>query len=166
MKPNKAKLIQENLLLKAKIILNGGLFHKKDDLPPEIENEFLRHVLAFEEATPMPMYEYLKINPNTFPLEKTLSDEELEIQFNRLEKLLNDHNIVIDLRDGLPLRLAYKFITEEALLEKYEFVAHVTLHIDGCSGYCPDCFQADYCTVKDEIWSKEELEKERQKNKS
>ncbi|WP_456408642.1 hypothetical protein [Caldithrix abyssi] len=161
----KHKLIQENLLLKAKILLKGGVFHQESELPPEVENEFLKHVLQFEEAVPVPMYEYLKIDPKTFPPEQTLDDLELKAQYSRLEQLLNAHNIVIDLVEALPLRLAYKFLTEEALLEKFEFVDGATLHIDGCSGWCPGCFQADYCSTKDEIWGKEEFERERQKIK-
>lgn len=162
----KTSLIQENLLLKVKVLLKSGELHQKSELPLEVENEFLKQILKYEEAEVIPMYQYLNIAPDTFPPENTLNDEELEMQFKRLEQLLNKHNIVIDLVDGLPLCLAYKFITEEAMLEEYQFIEDVTLHLDGCGGWCPDCFQADYCTTKDDIWSEEELEQERRKNKS
>lgn len=163
MKNKKDKLIQENLLLKAKALLKGGEFHQKEDLPPEIENEFLKHVFEFEEAKPIPTYQYLNIDPHSFPSEQSLNDEELEAQYDRLEQLLNAHNIVIDLQPELPLRQAYKYLTEEVLLEKYEFVKGMTLHLDGCDGYCPGCFQVDYCAVKDKIWTEAELKKEREK---
>ncbi len=166
MKRNKGELIKKNLLLKAKLILKGGLIREQNEVPPEIENEFLKNVLEFEETEPIPMYQHLHIKPNTFPAEKNLNDEELEEQYKRFEQLLNVHNIVINLQPGLPLRLAYKYLTEEALPGKYTFVKGMTLHLDGCDGYCPDCFQADYCHIKDAIWSKEELEKEREKNPS
>jgi len=115
MKKNKTKLIQENLLLKAKILLKGGVFHQKSELPPEIENEFLQHVLKFEEAVPVPMFEYLKIDPKAFLPENLHTGEELLVQFNRLERLLNEHNIVIELQQDLLLRLPYKQLTDEVL---------------------------------------------------
>ena len=166
MKKSKLKLIQENLLLKAKLILKGGFFNQERELPPEIENEFLKNVLEFEETEPVPMYQYLHIEPDAFPAEKDLSEEELEKQYTRLEQILNDHNIVIDLQPDLPIRVAYKYLTEEALPREYTFVKGMTLHLDGCDGYCPDCFQFDYCKFKYEFWSKEEIGQERKKKKN
>ena len=166
MKARKNKLIQENLLLKAKLILKGGIFHQEREIPPEIENTFLKQVFEFEETDPMPMYQYLHIEPDDFPAEKELNDKELEEQYIRLEELLKAHNIFIEFQPGLPRRIAYRYLTEEVFYEKYVFVEGMTLHLDGCTGYCPDCFQLDYCDVKDEIWSKEEIERERKKKQS
>lgn len=165
MKKSKLKLIQENLLLKAKLILKGGFFHEEREVPPEIENAFLKNVLEFEETEPISMYQYLHIEPNTFPPEKELSDKELEEQYTRIEQLLNEHNIVIELQPDLPLRLAYKYLIEDVLTRKYTFIKGMTLHLDGCDGYCPDCFQLDYCKIKYEFWSKEEIERERRRKK-
>ncbi len=152
-------------MLKAKILSKGGVLDEGNELPLEIENEFLERVLKFEKAVPVPMYKYLNVDRNAFPPEKELSEEEIIGQFDRLEQLLNTHNIFIELQEGLPLRLAYKHIVEEALQEEHEFVEGFALHLDGCDGYCPGCFQADYCSVKDEIWTEEEIEKERKKNR-
>jgi len=46
----KEKLDQENFLLKSKIITQGGIFSEESDIDPEIENAFLKNILAFEEA--------------------------------------------------------------------------------------------------------------------
>ncbi len=153
-------------MLKSKLNLKGGSFREEHGVPPEIENAFLKNVLEFEETEPIPMYQYLHIKPDTFPAEKDLNGKELEEQYNQLEQLLNAHNIVIDLQPDLPRRFAYKFLTEEVLYEKYVFIEGMTLHLDGCTGYCPDCFQLDYCDVKDEFWSKGEIEREQRKKKS
>ena len=59
-----------------------------------------------------------------------------------------------------------KDLSEEALPREYTFVKGMTLHPDGCTGYCPDSFQFDYCEVKYEFRSKEEIERERQKKRS
>ncbi len=44
------KLEQENFLLKSKIAIKGGDFQKFSDIDPEIENQFLKNIMAFEEA--------------------------------------------------------------------------------------------------------------------
>ena len=53
----KEKLEQENFLLKSKIIIKGGDFQKFSDIDPEIENQFLKNIMAFEEGEVKPVHE-------------------------------------------------------------------------------------------------------------
>jgi len=163
-KPNLFKIIQENLLLKAKILLKGGYFSQGNEIPPEIENEFLKQVLAFEEAEPRPLYQVLGVSPDAYPPAEQLSEKKLQEKYQDLIVQLESHQISVDLKEGIPLRQVYQYLVEE-LQEKFTIIPGMTLHLDGCSGWCPDCFQVDYCDVKDDIWTKEDLERERKKGK-
>ena len=158
------KLEQENVSLKAKIVQKDGYIQTYSDINPKIENQFLKNVLAFEEAEEKHVYEILGVNPNDFPPASCLSDEELRLKFELLIQIMSEHNFIYELAENLPISVAYRYLTEEFL---YEFETVLPdgciCHVHGCGGDCPGCFQADYCEIKDEIWSKEELEAERLK---
>ncbi len=161
MSGKKERIKQENALLNAKLILKNGHIEGKKDIDPELENQFLKQCLAFEEAPVKPFHEILGVDPRDFPPAEHLCDKELRTKLDQLLTALDNHGISLDLNDGVPSRLVYAFLAEEYLHEPVtDFPG---LHIDGCSGWCPDCFQADYCKTKDEIWTKEELERERRK---
>ncbi len=163
-KPNLFKIIQENILLKARILLKGGHFSQFKEIPPKIENEFLKQVLAFEEAEPQPLYQVLGISPDAYPPPEQLTEKELQEKYQDLMMQLESHQISVDLKEGLPLRKIYQYLVEE-LQEKFTIIPGMELHLDGCSGWCPDCFQVDYCDAKDDFWTREELERERNKKK-
>ncbi|MFC1854020.1 hypothetical protein ACFL27_27865 [candidate division CSSED10-310 bacterium] len=73
-----------------------------------------------------------------------LSDEQIEQALDNIMKLLPEYNYSIDVNEGIPPRLLYEhvleFLNEEAL-----FISHGCCHYDGCSGFCPDCFQRPWC---------------------
>lgn len=75
---------------------------------------------------------------------KLLSDEEI---FNEVESLL-DHlakiNVQVDLQGELPSRLLYEHLLE-ILEDRFDILVDGMWHIDGCSGYCPGCFQRPWC---------------------
>jgi len=157
----KEKFDQENFVLKSKVIMKGGIFHESEDLDPEIENMFLKNIMAFEEAEIKPVHEILGVDPKSFPPADLLSENELKAEMDRLFRLFDEHGMTYDLKEGIPLKVSYKFLTEEYLLEESSDIPGWV--IDGCSGDCPSCFQADYCDVKDDIWGEEELKAERKK---
>ena len=55
------KIEQENLLLQSEIILRGGTIGDSGNLPPEIENQFLKNIIAFENADQKPLFEIMGI---------------------------------------------------------------------------------------------------------
>lgn len=156
------ELEQENLFLKDKIIQKGGHIEKLADIEPEIENQFLKNVLAFEEAEEKRVFEILGINPNDFPPVNRLTQEELQSKFELLIEIMAEHNFIYELTEDLPISIAYRYLTEEFLHEFESVLPDGWMcHVNGCGGDCPSCFQADYCQIKDDIWSREELEAER-----
>lgn len=154
------KLEQENFVMKSKLIIKGASLDSSNSIDPEIENTFLKNVFAFEEAEYKVVYEILGIAPTDFPAAETLSDKEIEKNYERLVELLEKHNMYVDMQEGLPAKLAYKYLIEEYLFEETQEVSGFDIIIDGCSGDCPGCFQMDYCNIKDDIWPPEKLKAE------
>lgn len=156
----KKDLKAENFAMKAELIANGGLLGGKSDVPDEIENQFLKHVLEYERA---PYVKTKSLIPE-FPSEDSLNDKELEKELARLIGELASQHIQYGLCKKLPIRIAYKYLTEEYINGEVKLLeGGGNTFIDGCSGDCPSCFQVDYCDSVSEIWEKDELEKERRK---
>ena len=153
---------QKNILLKSKIIINGGNMELSDELPLEVENEFLENVITYEKAPEKPIYQIIGVNPDDFPPSEKPSDEEILQKLKLLIPLLQEHSIFPEYKEGVPDRLVYQALQEE-LTEVITVLPFGAWHLDGCDGWCPGCFQADYCRSKDETWSKEEFEEEREK---
>ena len=156
----KKDLKSENFAMKAELIANGGVLGGKSELPDEIENQFLKNIIAFERAP----YVKTKTLIPEFSSEAELNDEDLEKEFERLIGELAARHIQYGLCKKLPIRIAYKYLTEEYLNGEVKLLeGGGNIFIDGCSGACPSCFQVDYCDSVAEIWDKDELEKERRK---
>jgi len=156
----KEKLDQENFVMKSKLLIKGASFNNTTDIDPEIENAFLKNVFAFEEAEYKAVYKILGISPTDFPAADTLSNKEIEKNYERLVELLEKHNMYVDMQEGVPIKIVYKYLIEEYLFEETQEVPGFDTIIDGCSGDCPSCFQMDYCKNKDDIWPPEELKAE------
>ncbi len=152
------KLKAENFAMKAEIIANDGIMNTESDLPPEIENQFLKNIIEYERAEETVIRDLIP----EFPPENELTDEEVEKEFERLISELAKNHIIYGLPEELPKRVAYKYLTEEILDDTVKIPGFGgNWHIDGCSGWCPNCFVVDYCETVYEIWSPEELERER-----
>ena len=160
----KEKLEQENFLLESKIILKGGDIHRCSDIDPEIENQFMKNIIAFEEAELKPLYEIIDVNLDDFPPVAQLSKDEIKSKFDLLLKQFEDHGISYDVSDKVPVEISYRFLTEDYLHQLHEDLPDgFGLHIDGCSGDCPSCFQVDYCDIVNDTWTPEELIKEQKR---
>ena len=112
------KLREENELLRMKIQAQfGGMSGAASDIPPELENEFLKKVMAFEEQYTQTEYTPVKVsalidNPQ-FKKSEELSEEEFEKEWDRLQNLLEEKGIGVDFIHERDDRFQYKFITEE-----------------------------------------------------
>jgi hypothetical protein len=94
--------------------------------------------------------EYFIKNPDDMD-DATLAAE-LELLTNSLAKV----QISVDLNDGIPAQLVYAYLLER-LQEEFELMIEGTVHLDGCSGYCPDCFQRPWCEFGNQsCWSEDE----------
>ena len=154
MKKDRQDKMSENFLLHAKVLISGGhTFENKDSkLPTEIENQFLRNVLAFEEAPLQKLSDLLDFHPKDWPNENVISNDDLCEKLDILSDILAEHHIVIVLQDNLPDRMAYKYLIEDYIPnEKIEMIEGMTMNINGCDGFCKGCFQLEWCETGQEM---------------
>ena len=109
-------LRMENELLKLKLQAQfGAKLGEGETLPPEIENEFLKNVFAFEQNlgdyTPIKVVELLG-SPD-FKKAAELDEASLKIEYDRLIELLNEKSMAVDFIRPRNDRFMYQFITEE-----------------------------------------------------
>ncbi|HVK97158.1 MAG TPA: hypothetical protein VM368_05040, partial [Flavisolibacter sp.] len=110
-------LRMENEILKLKMQAeHGAVFGKgEEDIPPEVENEFLQQVQQFEDAWQNMKYVkvYDKIGRPPFKKEDELDASEIVFELKRITSLMNDKDIFLDVLGEYEPRVIYKFITEE-----------------------------------------------------
>lgn len=110
-------LRMENEFLQMKLSAETGAVFggERSDLPPEIMNEWLKNVAAFEknyvEGKDQSVREILG-NP-VFRKESLLDDASLDSEYERLMNELEEHGIHIDFARERDKRFKYRFITEE-----------------------------------------------------
>jgi len=106
----------ENEILRIKVKTElGGEYESDENLSPELENEFLKNILAFE-------HRYAKIkmvkiadllgNPS-FKKSNIMDDNAITEAYKDLEELLAQKNIVVEFTRPRDERFKYRFITEE-----------------------------------------------------
>ena len=106
----------ENEILKLKIQAeHGAVFMHHQEVAPEIEADFLKHIQAFEEAwKDVKMIKvYDIVGRPAFSSEEDLDDKSLEEALLLLHELLNSHHIQLDIIGEYEPRVIYRFITEE-----------------------------------------------------
>lgn len=106
----------ENEILRIKVKTElGGDFESDENLSPELENEFLKNILAFEHR-----YARIKMvkmadllgNPEVKKAAK-MDDKAIADAYRLLEELLAQKNIVVEFTRPRDARFKYRFITEE-----------------------------------------------------
>ena len=116
----------ENEFLKIKLKAQYGdafSMETNAELPPEIENQFLKNIMAFEDANinkdTTTVYETIG-KPAYKPAEE-LDEAELGSELKKLNAILQKHNLALDICDGqYPDLIIYKFITEELFAHELE----------------------------------------------
>lgn len=96
--------------------------------------------------------------PNGFILKRPeeFTEEEIGPALDHLAEVLHNIDYGISLNDGMPPRLVYENLFEH-LGEEFEFNPGGGWCYDGCSGYCPGCFQRPWCeTGESSCWSEDE----------
>jgi hypothetical protein len=94
--------------------------------------------------------QYIQKNPDE------LSDKELACELAYLNKILYEIRISVDLKEGLPARLVYTNLMD-MLNEEFDLLIEGFWHLDGCTGYCPDCFQRPWCEAGSQsCWPEDE----------
>ncbi|MEO8821435.1 MAG: hypothetical protein ABI267_06100 [Ginsengibacter sp.] len=109
-------LRMQNDFLKMKMMAeSGAVFGGSGDLPPDIQNQFLKNIFEFEKtnagAKSRSIYEILG-SPD-FKDESHLEDEQFKIEFDQLYDLLRNNNINVEFSRQRPDRFKFNFITKE-----------------------------------------------------
>jgi len=106
----------ENELLHLKLNAEfGAQSHSFSNLPPEIENEFLKNVLAFERAAESEekIKVYDRLGKPAFAPASSLNDDAITTALEEIITLLEEKNIAVDFSGEYDDRTKYTFITEE-----------------------------------------------------
>lgn len=116
----------ENEFLKLKLKAQFGdnfMMGGDGQLPPEIENQFLKSLISFEENFKNAEYisVYEKIGKPAFIPLANLNDNDISQQLEKLTLLLESHDLRLDICDGpYPDAVIYAFITEELFEQEIE----------------------------------------------
>lgn len=144
------KIENEFLKLKMQAQFGNGVFMggNNGQIPPEIENEFLKQVMQFEEnyakAEYITLYE--KIGKPAYKKTAELKLEEIAFELNKLTTYMEEQNILLDINDGpYDDAVIYKFITEELFAQEVEKEAL----FEG--GNCHFCYEEFHPNDKAEI---------------
>ncbi|MBD0366823.1 MAG: hypothetical protein ICV53_12060 [Flavisolibacter sp.] len=120
LKNEEERLMAENDFLKMKLMLEHGADFStsgKDDLPADIENEFLNHIMAFEkqfaEQKKIKIYDKIE-RPQHFKPVAKIADNDMEEAYQALLNHLNRYGIDLDVcSPNITTRELYRFVTEE-----------------------------------------------------
>jgi len=118
-------LRMQNDFLKMKMMAeSGAFFGGEGGLPPDIENQFLKNIMEFEnrngDAKSFTVFDLL--DKPDFEDEKDLNDERFETEYSRLNSLLQDHGIDVSFNRERDDRFKYNFITKELFEHQTTFM--------------------------------------------
>jgi hypothetical protein len=125
------RIENEILRLRVRAELDGE-YESDPQLSPELENEFLKNILAFEHRyARIKMLQVAELlgNPCLLPADK-LDDKALSAAFRNLEALLADKHIVVEFSRPRDDRFKYRFITEELFHHETD-----DMNIEGVTKY-------------------------------
>jgi hypothetical protein len=75
-----------------------------------------------------------------------LDDAQVERELERVEGLLERRAITLDAQRDVPPRLLLAYLRRTLSETDFEVAAPgVMTHLDGCHGFCPECFQRPWC---------------------
>jgi hypothetical protein len=112
------ELRSENDFLKMKLMLERGAeFGSPDQLPAEIENQFLKNIIEFEEQweqrKTIKIFEKIG-RPDHFKPSNEIQDVDIEEAWGQLDKLLDENGIQLNAcSPNVSKRELYRFTTEE-----------------------------------------------------
>lgn len=117
-KPQKdpEELSTENELLKLKMMAElGGNFLGSDELPPDIENKFLKQIMRFHKKhdTSKRTTLYKLIGSPEYNHVNDISEKQLDKELSKIWNIMNKNGIGLSVLYDVPKREIYRFITEE-----------------------------------------------------
>ena len=117
-------LRMQNDFLKLKMMAeSGAVMGGSGNLPPDIENQFLKNILEFEklnaESKPLKVFDFLKAP--TFKKSSALNDREFETEYSKLQNLLKEFAVEVEFKKDRSDRFKYDFITGELFEHQIAF---------------------------------------------
>lgn len=95
----------------------AGVTFSSEDLPLEVEEEFLKHVIAYETATPVPLFEVLKGSGIELPDPGTLNETEVTGKLWEVINAMASLGVSLENTDHLSDRELYSALWAELLRE-------------------------------------------------
>ncbi len=97
-------------------------FHSGGDLPPEIESQFLDHIMEFEKQFQQQNNTtvYKRIGSPDFIKPDKLQENQLSEELEKITKLMNKNGIRLDTICEVEEKEIYRFITEELFDQEIE----------------------------------------------
>lgn len=123
---NDERIRAENNILKMKLMLEKGakFYENAEPLPPEIEHEFLKHVIAFEKQLedPRPVKVFDKIGaPTRFKEVSDIKKGGFEAAWRELDQYMRKCGVSLDVcSPNISAKELYRFTIEELFNEEIE----------------------------------------------
>lgn len=123
---DREKLRFENEMKKIKMTLEKGAVFSEpsnhNDLPPEVESEFLKNIemfdKAYDSAKRVSLYDF--IGRPVFKKSNKIPDSKINAELEKIMQILNDNGIVLETLCDVDERVLYSFITEELFLHEID----------------------------------------------
>jgi len=162
---SKERLKEDNEFLKEQLGVDEQQYFVASRTTPELENLFLRNIKEFEEADKLPKRSVRSLLPDGFELPSAdrLTRSDLGRKLDQILSILEDHGISLDLVGKVPNAVVYNYLIQGGLDDEIplELPEGFHYHIDGCDGYCPQCFQRPYCETGKDPWPEDDTDKNR-----
>jgi hypothetical protein len=145
---NEDELKDENDFLKMSLMAEyGGDFIGGSDLPPDVENLFLKQIKDFHKkqskALPKKIYEI--IGEPEYDHTADLSDKEIKIKLKKLLKKLSEKGIMVSSIMQVPEREMYRFITEDVFKTVIQYAKGTNMFLNI---FYEEYFPSDEAEVK------------------
>jgi len=90
-------------------------------------------------------------------LDEEMDDVAVSAELKRVTDLLAQRSVYVDIPEAVPERSVYRYLRSELLDSTFEYLASGAMCIiNGCGGWCPDCFQRPWCQIAAEMEQEEQ----------
>jgi hypothetical protein len=113
--PDQEKRIQR---MREEIEKLGGTFGYEGNMPADLEEEFLKHVLEYEHAEPITLFQLLVNSGFEIPAPHTLDDAELGRTLKELAERMASVGAYVTNTDHLSDRELYQYLFDDGLREE------------------------------------------------
>ena len=128
-----------------------------------IEEDFDRLITEIEEGPVISAKTFVGVSYEELPPADMMTNKQVQLLLQAMIKTLSAKGTeVVFPGEDIPVKLKYSELREHF---KENFYTSPGWTIDFCSGWCPDCAFSEYCSINNDIRSKEELEAEYRKHK-